>query len=330
MATIAAGALMASGALAQPGNGKGQGNERGGGPPAKAEKGPKADRGGGPRMRGNPRDDGGVEKTRGNRGNAAARNDDNAKRKAGADGRAQVERGQSGRNRDAGPPARGNGQSASRGASRAFESARRYEDGGRDFDLFREYDRALGAYDGCPPGLAKKYNGCTPPGLARQRASYSPSFFGYSGFGGGPFYYDDGYLLRLGEGGLISAAIPLLGGALGIGNTWPSYYQPVELRPYYRDYYGLEPNGYRYANNTIYRVDPQTAAIQSVAALLTGDEFVVGQPAPRGYDIYNVPYRYRDQYVDGPDGYYRYSDGYVYRMDPETRLVAAAIELALN
>jgi hypothetical protein len=51
---------------------------------------------------------------------------------------------------------------------------------------------------------------------------------------------------------------------------------------------------------------------------------------PMGYDVYNVPYPYRAQYVDGPGAQYRYSDGYIYQIDPETRLVAAAIELALT
>ena len=77
----------------------------------------------------------------------------------------------------------------------------------------------------------------------------------------------------------------------------------------------------------LYRVDPQTSAITSIAALLTGDDIQVGSPMPMGYDVYNVPYPYRSQYADGPQANYRYSDGYVYQVDPETRLVAAAIEL---
>jgi hypothetical protein len=64
-----------------------------------------------------------------------------------------------------------------------------------------------------------------------------------------------------------------------------------------------------------------------VAALLTGQPITVGQPMPAGYDVYNVPYPYRSQYVDTPDGLYRYSDGYVYRVDPTTQLVQAAIQL---
>ena len=112
------------------------------------------------------------------------------------------------------------------------------------------------------------------------------------------------------------------------GNPWPSYYAPRSVPPYYVDYYGLGPmDSYRYADNVLYRVDPETAAITSIAALLTGDDIRVGQPMPLGYDVYNVPYPYRAQYVDGPDAWYRYSDGYVYQVDPETRLVASAIEL---
>jgi hypothetical protein len=40
-----------------------------------------------------------------------------------------------------------------------------------------------------------------------------------------------------------------------------------------------------------------------------------------------VPYDWRDEYVDGPDSLYRYSDGYVYQIDPKTQLVMAAIQL---
>ena len=64
-----------------------------------------------------------------------------------------------------------------------------------------------------------------------------------------------------------------------------------------------------------------------IAALLTGDDIAVGQRLPAGYDAYNVPYAYRDRYRDGPDAMYRYSDGYVYQVDPTTRVVAAVIDL---
>ena len=122
--------------------------------------------------------------------------------------------------------------------------------------------------------------------------------------------------------------MPLLGGALGIGNPWPTYYDPVPLPVYYQDYYGLgPPDAYRYADNVIYGVDPGSSAINSILALMTGDTFAIGQAMPIGYDVYNVPYPYRDRYYDSDDAYYRYSDGYIYQVDPETQLIAAIIEL---
>ena len=213
-------------------------------------------------------------------------------------------------------------------------------DRGRDDDVdvdvvrVRDFDTLgpRGLINGCPPGLAKKNPPCVPPGLARNDfrsvlGLNRPDFWNMR-LGDGRYIYDDGYLIRLGPTGGIGGYIPLLGGALGIGNVWPSYYQPYRLPTYYEQYYGLGPyQSYRYADNVIYRLDPETAAITSVAALLTGDDFVVGRPMPLGYDIYNVPYGYRDRYIDGPDAYYRYADGYIYQVDPETQLIAAAIQL---
>lgn len=201
-----------------------------------------------------------------------------------------------------------------------------------------EQDRSRGLIAGCPPGLAKKRNGCNPPGQVRDRYqrslfgyNYRPSLFGLSNYDRrGDYYYNDGYLVRYGDGGGIANWLPLLGGALGIGNVWPSGYQSYNVPNYYVDYYDLGgPDRYRYADNVIYRVNPDDAAITSIAALITGDEFTVGQQMPMGYDVYNVPYAYRDRYYDTPEYMYRYSDGYVYQVDPETRLVAAAIDLLI-
>ncbi len=186
------------------------------------------------------------------------------------------------------------------------------------------------SYDGCPPGLAKKYNGCTPPGLDRspQHDWGRPSWFGNAFNRDDDYRYVDGYMVRLGSGSSILNYVPLLAGALAVGNVWPGSYDAVALPDYYDSYYDLgDAGGYRYYGNTIYRVDPQTSRINSVAALLTGNDIVVGQPMPMGYDVYNVPYGYRDQYYDTDAALYRYSDGYIYQLDPTTRLVQAAIEL---
>lgn len=332
-ASVAAIALAATGAVAQPDKGKGNGGEGNrGNAAAKVERGPSQDRGKGssaPKM-----DRAGEQRGPDMRGNGNGRSQGNDER----GGNGQADRASA-----KGVGERGNWQDDRRDLDRVRDSDRaigyrddddrvsvRFVDRGDNFSVFRDYDRREALYEGCPPGLAKKYNGCMPPGLAKQEPYYRPAYFGYSGYDDRRFYYDDGFLFGLGRDGRIAASIPLLGGALSVGNVWPSYYSPVEVRPYYRDFYGLETDGYRYANDVLYRVDPTTSAITSIAALLTGDDFVVGQPVPRGYDVYNVPYQYRDRYADGPDGYYRYADGYVYRVDPETQLVAAAIQLLVG
>lgn len=205
---------------------------------------------------------------------------------------------------------------------------------GRDGDRRMAWSQSRGVIDGCPPGLAKKNNGCLPPGQAKKldndyrSASYRPEWFGYDRLADGRYMYDNGYLYRTDPRGSILGYVPLLGGSLSVGNAWPSYYQPVNVPDYYVDYYNLGPaNSYRYADDVLYRVDPQTSAITSIAALLTGDQLSVGQPLPAGYDVYNVPYAYQDRYTDGPDAAYRYSDGYVYQVDPTTQLIQAAIQL---
>ena len=206
----------------------------------------------------------------------------------------------------------------------------RGDDGPRILSRYDQSIRSRGLISGCPPGLAKKANGCNPPGLVKQRRySYDrTSWWGLPGLIDGSYRYYGGHLVRMSDGGSILGYYPLLGGALSVGNAWPSWYDADPAPSYYRSYYGLGRN-YRYADNVFYRVDPQTAAITSIAALLTGDTITVGRPMPRGYSVYNVPYGYRDRFADGPDAYYRYSDGYVYQIDPETRLVAAAIELLI-
>jgi len=199
----------------------------------------------------------------------------------------------------------------------------------RDYDWGKLYDRPR-YMDGCPPGLAKKNNGCIPPGLDRPDTySWSrPSWYFGNWSGQRDYRFIDGSLMRLSPANAVLSYIPLLGGALSVGQVWPGAYSQVALPDYYTSYYDLGPtDGYRYYDNTIYRVDPTTSAITSIAALLTGNDISIGQPMPAGYDVYNVPYRWRDQYRDGPDAYYRYSDGYIYQLDPTTRLVQAAIEL---
>lgn len=203
----------------------------------------------------------------------------------------------------------------------------------RDGDRWDDGDRRFAAVGWCPPGLAKKDNGCLPPGQAKKRDEqfgwdYRPSLFGIPLTTRADYVYYDGYLVP--TAGQRAAYIPLLGGALAVGQLWPAGYPSERLADWQDRYYGFEDQrDYRYVDNVVYRIDPETAAIQSVVALLTGSDFTVGSPLPMGYDVYNVPAAYRDRYYDSDDALYRYADGRIYRVDPTTMLIAEAIEMVL-
>lgn len=96
---------------------------------------------------------------------------------------------------------------------------------------WRDDDRR-GDYRNCPPGLAKRRNGCQPPGQARKaawgRGSYLPR--GYSNWS----RYD---------------SIPR------------AYRSRVPYDQRYR---------YVYQDNYVYTVDPRTRAVRSVIDLLSG------------------------------------------------------------
>lgn len=320
VSTLALSAALALPALAADqdrGNGNGNGNGNGRGQSARAER---VQDGPGNGNRGNP-----------GRGNDNARKDDRGPPAARGNGNGPVPPQVQPRPRDRGNDVR----DADR---RADARARVTVPVGRDdrpepvVTLFRDgrvERRAL--IDGCPPGLAKKNNGCLPPGQARQmRREALGRYDGYwlRGDEGYRYRYDDGYMYRYDRNGGLTGWLPALGGALGLGNTWPQQYSYQPAPQYYSQYYGLNDRySYRYADGVLYGVDPQTQAIQSVAALLTGQPWTVGQAMPQGYDVYNVPYQYRGQYADSPQSWYRYSDGYVYQVDPTTRLVQAVIQL---
>ena len=157
---------------------------------------------------------------------------------------------------------------------------------------------------------------------------YRPSYFG-------AFYPNSPYdCYRNGYGyvyetdcvtGLVEDVIPTYGYGYGVGQLLPASYSYYNLPYQYRSYYADNDNYYyRYAPGAIYRVDSGTALITAVAALLTGG-LTVGQPLPLGYSAYNVPLAYRTTYYDTPDMWYRYDNGYVYSVDPRSRLVTAVV-----
>jgi len=82
---------------------------------------------------------------------------------------------------------------------------------------------------GCPPGLAKKHNGCLPPGQAKK-------------------------LYRTGQ------RFPL-----GYGQRWGFDQIPNDLRTRY----GFNPGyNYYYGDGYVYRVDPKTMLISQVVSAI--------------------------------------------------------------
>ena len=178
------------------------------------------------------------------------------------------------------------------------------------------------------PFPAAYSNSFLPTGL---QPFYANSRCGYSSFQDDYYRYANGYVYEVDcSTGLIEDVDPMLGYGYGFGQmmplTYSAYNVPYQYRPLY---YDTSDSYYRYAPGAIYQVDPSTSLITAVAALLTGG-LNVGQPMPLGYSAYNVPYQYRATYFDTPNDWYRYSNGYVYRVDPRTQLVTALVASALT
>jgi hypothetical protein len=141
------------------------------------------------------------------------------------------------------------------------------------------------------------------------------------------YRYDDGYIYQVDpRTRIIQASIPLSYNGYAVGYPMPAYAGYAVPSSYSDLYYAQPGYDYRYLNGGIYQVDPNTRLVRGVAALLTGTTLGVGQRLPVGYDVYNVPIAYRDTYADTADAWYRYNDGYIYRVDPQTRIIQAVTD----
>ncbi|HEY5723699.1 MAG TPA: hypothetical protein VIT45_15410 [Allosphingosinicella sp.] len=238
---------------------------------------------------------------------------------------------------------RAHGQAAVRGPDRIDD--RRLSDRRRDWSPSRGDVQRIAAWDrNCPPGLAKKHNGCMPPGLAKNRFGVGDRVDRtiYSSYrlpaGYQSLYYDtQAYYYRYDNAGnlyrvdsrsnMVSGLIPLLGSSFVVGQRIPAGFASYNVPVQYRDtYYDSNDSWYRYGDDAIYQVNPQSGTIESIVALLTGD-LSVGQPLPAGYDVYNLPLDYRDDYVDDQDYMYRYADGGIYQVDAKTQIIKAIVEM---
>jgi hypothetical protein len=123
-------------------------------------------------------------------------------------------------------PGHGHGQ-----GGKGHSAAAKHGKYSRGVILSDRYGRlyALNARGGCPPGLAKKNNGCLPPGQAKKM-----------------YYVGQRYNRNF-------------------GNRW-TYNQ---IPDYLRSQYAFDPNDrYYYANGYLYQVDPRTLLVQQVISAL--------------------------------------------------------------
>jgi len=165
--------------------------------------------------------------------------------------------------------------------------------------------------------------------------SYVPTNYGFNNFY--PDYgdvcnrYYEGVIYQVDcDDGYVENVIPMYAGGYGVGQLLPSAYSYYNVPMQYRTMYYDTPNyGYWYSPGAIYQYDQRSSMITSVAALMSPG-FTVGQALPMGYDVYNVPYAYRATYYDTPNAWYRYSNGYIYQVDPMTQIVTSIVASLLT
>ncbi len=146
------------------------------------------------------------------------------------------------------------------------------------------------------------------------------------------YRYDGDRIYRVNRSdGMIGGIIPLLGGAYSVGQPMPGYYSSSYVPLGYRSlYYDTPDYYYRYGDGGLYQVNADNGVINSLVALLTGTNLGIGQMLPSAYNTYNVPYDYRSQYYDTPDAWYRYNNGYIYQVDPYSRMIQSSYPLYGN
>jgi len=165
--------------------------------------------------------------------------------------------------------------------------------------------------------------------------SYVPDYYGWNAFYPDTPYVDYRYLNGNVYGvdpltGMVEDVIPTYAYGYGVGQMLPASYGYYNVPYQYRSlYYDTPESSYWYAPGAIYQVDPASQLITAVASLLAPG-LSVGQPLPMGYDVYNVPYAYRSTYYDTPSAWYRYNNGYIYQVDPTSRLVTAVVASLLT
>jgi hypothetical protein len=124
------------------------------------------------------------------------------------------------------------GAAALASAAPAFakpDHAKHHGKHGNDVHVLNDKDWYAPGIGGCPPGLAKKHNGCRPPGQAKKLYNIGQRF------------------------------------PLSYGQRWGYEQIPYGMRTNY----GFDPrDNYYYGDGYVYRVDPKTMLISQVVSAI--------------------------------------------------------------
>ncbi len=115
-----------------------------------------------------------------------------------------------------------------------------------------------------------------------------------------------------------------------VGTLLPAALGSRTLAGAYRDWYRDDDRyTYRYDDDYIYRVQRNGGLIDALIPAYDRDfsYYPLGMSYPSQYNSYNVPYQYRSYYPDGNDLSYRYGDGAIYGVNPQTGLVQSIVAL---
>jgi hypothetical protein len=115
-----------------------------------------------------------------------------------------------------------------------------------------------------------------------------------------------------------------------VGSALPTALTRSVLSGPYRDWYRDDDRFlYRMSDDYIYRVDRGSGLINALIPYVDRDfsYYPVGAMYPSDFNYYNVPYQYQGYYPDGGQYAYRYGDGAIYSLDPQTQAIQSIVAL---
>ena len=116
-----------------------------------------------------------------------------------------------------------------------------------------------------------------------------------------------------------------------VGTLLPAALSSRALMGPYRDWYRDDDRFlYRMGpDGQIYRVNRANSLIDALIPSQLNDfgYYPVGMAYPSPYNFYNVPMQYASYWPDNDDYFYRYGNGAIYQVDPQTSMIRSIVAL---